>query len=202
VKRRSTTELAVRSAFARSSKGRPDASPTASITTRIRQWWLTGVAGFPAVVGGLMVFFALERGVPDSSAVVVGTVLLLGAFALLVLGLRSFLTLDGNQLTVRFYGIRSTTVRLDELDSATFAMLFPSISYVITLADRNGRKARIHANWWRDESTFMPPICRSLVEHDVALDRMTARIVSRVLKIKRPKARVVHHALLRKDRTW
>ena len=202
MRRRSTTELAVRSAFARSSKGPPDASSTASITTRIRPWWLIGVAGFPAVVGGLMVFFALERGVPDASAVVVGTMLLLGAFALLVLGLRSFLTLDGNQLTVRFYGIRSTMVRLDELDSATFAMLFPSISYVITLADRSRRKARIHANWWHDEATFMPPICRSLVEHDVALDRMTARIVSQVLKIKRPKARVVHHALLRKDRTW
>jgi len=147
------------------------------------------------------VFFAIARGVPDSPAILIGTVLLLGALALLVLGLRSFLTLDGNQLTVRFYGIRSTTVRLDELDSATFAMLFPSLSYVMTLADRNGRKARIHANWWRDEATFMPPICRSLVEHDVAMDRMTARIVSRVLKVKRPNARVVQYPLLRKDRT-
>jgi hypothetical protein len=201
MKRRSTTERAVRSAFARTSKGPPDTFQTASITTPIRPWWLAGVAGFPAVVGGLMVFLAIERGVPDSPAVLVGTLLFLGALALLVLGLRSFLTLDRNQLTVRFYGIRSTTVRLDELDSATFAMLFPSISYVMTLADRNGRKARIHANWWRDEATFMPPICRSLVEHDVAMDRMTARIVSRVLKVKRPNARVVHHALLRKDRT-
>jgi hypothetical protein len=202
MKRRSTTALAVRSAFARSSKGRTETSPTAKIATRIRPWWLAGVAGFPAVVGGVMVFFALERGAPDSPPVFVGGAILLGALALLVLGLRSFLTLDGDQLTVRFYGIRSTTVRLDDLESATFAMLFPSISYVITLADRNGRKARIHANWWDAESAFMPPICRSLVEHDVALDRMTARIVSQVLKIKRPKARVVHHALLRKDRTW
>jgi len=93
-------------------------------------------------------------------------------------------------------------VRLDELDSATFAMLFPSISYVISLADRRGRKARIHANWWRDEAAFMPPICRALVDHDVAMDRTTARIVSRVLRIKRPAARIVHRALLRRDRTW
>ena len=202
MKRRSTTELAVRSAFARSSKGRPDTPPTAPITTRIRPWWQAGVAGFPAVVGGLMVFFALERGAPDSPAVIVGSVILLGALALLVLGLRSFLTLDGERLTVRFYGIRSTTVRLDELHSATFAMLLPSISYVITLADRTGRKARIHANWWRDEAAIMPPVCRSLVEHDVAMDRMTTRIVSHVLRIRRPKARIVHHALLKRDRTW
>jgi hypothetical protein len=42
----------------------------------------------------------------------------------------------------------------------------------------------------------------AIVAGDAAMDRMTARIVSEILGITRPKARIVHRALLRKDRTW
>ena len=45
-------------------------------------------------------------------------------------------------------------------------------------------------------------LLQALVDRDVALDRSTARIVSRVLGVKRPKARIIHRGLLRKDRTW
>ena len=128
--------------------------------------------------------------------------MLVGSAALLVLGVRSFVSLEEGRLTSRFFGIRRTTVRLDELAGATFAMLFPSISYVITFEDRDGRKARVHANWWSNEEELMTPLARALVAGDVAMDRTTARIVSQILRIKRPKARIVHHGLLRKDRTW
>jgi hypothetical protein len=45
-------------------------------------------------------------------------------------------------------------------------------------------------------------VCRALIEHDVAMDRDTARIASQVLGVPRPKPRIVHHGLFRKDRTW
>jgi hypothetical protein len=201
VKRRSTTSLAARSAFRRSIARFPDNAGN-PVTTRVRALAQAFVAGFPALVGAPMVLFAIGGRYPDATALYVGATLLLGAVALLILGLRSRLTFDDDSLSVRFYGIRATTVRIDEVETATFAMLFPSISYAITLTDRHGRRARIHANWWRDEARIMPPICRRLVARDVAMDRMTARVVSQVLRIKRPKPRIVHHAVLRRDRTW
>ena len=127
--------------------------------------------------------------------------MLVGSAAILVLGVRSFVGLEEGRLTSRFFGIRSTTVRLDQLAGATFAMLFPSISYVITFEDHEGRKARVHANWWSNEEA-MTPLARALVAGDIAMDRTNARIVSKILRIKRPKARIVHHGLLRKYRTW
>ena len=138
----------------------------------------------------------------DPSGLWVGAVLLVGSVALLVLGVRSFVSLQEGRLTSRFFGVRRTTVRLDQLTGATFAMLFPSISYVITFEDLEGRTARVHANWWSNEEQLMTPLARVLVDGDVAMDRTTARIVSQILRIERPKARIVHHGLLRKDRTW
>jgi hypothetical protein len=105
-------------------------------------------------------------------------------------------------VTVRFFGLRGTTVRFDELLAATFSMTFPTISFAITLRDRTGRKAVVHANWWRDEGMATVPILSALVEHEVAMDRTTARIVSQVLRVARPAATIVHRGLIRKDRTW
>lgn len=164
---------------------------------------LAFVAGFPAFLGGCI---AIARWIEPTTATPgeppVGQVLLALAAVLLLLGLRSFLRVEDEAITVRFYGLRSTTLRLDELAAATFVMAFPSISYAISLTDQRGRKALVHANWWRDESIAMLAVSRALVQHDVPMDRSTARIVARVLRIKRPKARIIHHALLRKDKTW
>jgi hypothetical protein len=45
-------------------------------------------------------------------------------------------------------------------------------------------------------------VLQALVDHDVAMDRSTARIVQMVLEVPRPDARIVHHGLVNKDRTW
>jgi hypothetical protein len=119
-----------------------------------------------------------------------------------VLGLRSGIWIDQDQVTVRFFGVRATTVRFPELTAATFAMAFPSLSYAISLTERTGRKALLHANWWQGEPALLGAAARGLVASDVSMDRSTARIVSKALSIRRPKARIVHHAVLRKDRTW
>jgi hypothetical protein len=49
---------------------------------------------------------------------------------------------------------------------------------------------------------MLATVARGLFDADVPMDRLTARIVSRTLRVKRPKARIIHHALLRRDRTW
>jgi hypothetical protein len=81
-------------------------------------------------------------------------------------------------------------------------MSFPSISYGLVLVDGQGRKVTVHANWWQGEVEAIRRICRALLQHDVPMDRSTARVVSQALRVKRPKARIVHRALFRKDRTW
>ncbi len=194
-------KFAASTAFARSI-GATQGASAQSVRLRIHRSWLAFVVGFPALTGGLIVWSGLVHEDADPTGLPVGVALLVGSAALLVLGLRSFVSLEEGRLTSRFFGVRRTTVRLDQLTGATFAMLFPSISYVITFEDREGRKARVHANWWSDEEQLMTPLARALVDGDVAMDRTTARIVSQILRIKRPKARIVHHGLLRKDRTW
>ena len=201
MKRVTRSQFAASTAFAQSIGAAPDSSAE-SVKLRVHRSWLAFVVGFPALTGGLIVWSGLIHEGADPTVLPIGLVLLAGSAALLVLGIRSYVRLEDGRLTSRFFGIRSTTVRLDQLVGATFAMLFPSISYVITLEDREGRKARIHANWWSKEQTLMTPLARALVEGDVAMDRTTARIVSKILRIQRPKARIVHRGLIWKDRTW
>jgi hypothetical protein len=201
MKRDTRPQFAASTAFAKSIGATDDASPQ-SVRLRIHRSWLAFVVGFPATTGALILWSGLSHEGADPTVVPIGLVLLAGSAALLVLGVRSYVRLEEGRLTSRFFGIRSTTVRLDQLVGATFAMLFPSISYVITIEDREGRKARVHANWWSNEQTLMNPLARALVEGDVAMDRTTARIVSKILRIKRPKARIVHRGLIWKDRTW
>lgn len=199
-KRLSAYHAAARTAFGRSrgSSGRH----AAEWTVTIRPTWLAFVVAFPGVIGALALGAALSRGGTNDGAYPLGIGALLGSVVLLALGLKSRLVVTGDQITVRFFGLRGTTVRFADLASATFGMVFPSISFAISLRDNNGKKAIVHANWWRDEATFFPMICSVLVQFDVPMDRGTARVVSQVLGIKRPKPRIVHHALLRKDRTW
>ncbi len=201
MRRDGRVQFAASTAFAGSIDVAPE-SPAGPVRLKIHRSWLAGVVGAPAVVGALILWSGLSHEDADPSVVPIGSALLAGAAALLVLGLRSFVSLDQGRLTSRFFGIQSTTVRLDQLASATFAMLFPSISYVITLEDGQGRKARVHANWWRGEAMLMLPLAQALVAHDVAMDRTTARIVSKILRIRRPQARIVHRGLFNKDRTW
>jgi hypothetical protein len=204
MKRASTTTLAAGSAFVRAgvaARGSEDARPT-TVRLRIHPAALAFVAGFPGVIGLLAIAASLGRSVPDDGARPLGIGLLLIAALLLVLGSRSRLVVTPDAVTVRFFGLRGTTVRFAEIATATFAMTFPSISYAITLTDKRGRKAIVHANWWRREGSATVQIFRALVEGNVAFDRTTARIVGRVLGVKRPKATIVHHGLFRKDRTW
>jgi hypothetical protein len=173
-----------------------------TVRLRIHPAALAFVTGFPGVIGLLAVAVSLGRSVPDDGARPFGIGLLLVAALLLVLGARSRLVVTPDAVTVRFFGLRSTTVRFAEMATATFSMTFPSISYAITFADSRGKQAIVHANWWRREGTAMVAIFRSIVGRQVAFDRTTARIVAQVLGVKRPPATIVHRALFRKDRTW
>jgi len=202
VKRRTPASVAAGTAFNRRADEAVDRHPSRPVELRIHWSWQAFVAGFPGAVGLVGVWSDVARPGPEHEALWIFSAILAGAVALLVLGLASFVRLDGDRLTVRFYGVRRTTVRLDALESATFGMLAASISYAISLVDRSGRRVRFHANWWHDEPAILVPICQGLLDHDVAMDRQTTRIVSRVLGVRRPKPRIVHHGLLRKDRTW
>jgi hypothetical protein len=170
--------------------------------TRIHPAALAFVAGFPAAIGGLALLAASTRSLPDDGALPLGVGLLTLSGIVLVLGLGSSLRVFPDRVSVRFFGVRSTTVRFADLSSATLGMTVPTISFAITLRDRSGRKAVVHANWWREERSIMAPICRAILELDVPVDRSTARVVASVLGVRRPRARIVHHGLLNKDRTW
>jgi hypothetical protein len=193
---------AASTAFAWSRRGAPHAGPHGDTKLHIHPAALAFVVGFPGFIGAVALIAALSRSLPDDGALPMGVGFLGLAAVLLVLGVRSVLSVRQDRLTVRFFGLRSTTIQFTELRSATFVMTFPSISFAIALADRTGRKAVVHANWWQDEASAVAPICRALVKWDVPMDRSTARIVSKILKVKRPKARIIHHGLLRNDRTW
>jgi hypothetical protein len=202
VKRDSPLRAAARTAFSKSSGSVDDRDRTGTIRTSIGVRALAFVVGFPGVLGLVAMWVALSRqGVNDGAfPLAVGSLALAGL--LLVLGALSSLSVGPGRLTVRFFGLRATSVRFDELAEATFGMAWPSISFAITLRDRHGRTAVVHANRWRDEAIVMRRVCQALYERDVAMDRSTARIVAATIRVKRPKARILHHAIFRRDRTW
>jgi hypothetical protein len=160
------------------------------------------VIGFPGVIGLVALLAAVSRSGVDDGAFPMAVAFLAATGVLLTTGLRSAVSVGQQGVTVRFFGVRSTTIRFEELSSATFGMTFPSISYGIRLTDRSGRKVLVHANWWQNEASVVLPVCRALIASDVPMDRSTARIVSKLLNVKRPKARIIHHGLLFKSRTW
>jgi hypothetical protein len=200
VKRLSAYNAAAKSAFGRSRGAAVVSSRTGEF--RLRPTWVLFVAGFPGAFGLLAATAAFSRGGTSDGAFPLAMVALAGSVALLALGLASRLATTDDRLTVRFYGFRSTAVRFAELTSATFGMAFPSLSFAITLTDRNRTKATVHANWWDKEATILRVVFTELLRNDVSMDRATARVVSQTLGVKRPKPRIVHHALLRKGRTW
>jgi hypothetical protein len=203
MKRGTTTVRAVRSAFARSVPRPGIVEPMPVVArTRLHPWALAFVVGFPLTIGALVIGFNVNRQFDLTGIIVLGVLPTIGALLLLVLGLRSEARVNANEVSVRFLGIRTTTVRFDDLRGVTFEMAFPSISFALVLKDVTGRTVRIHANWWRDERIVVRPICRRVLELGVPLDRSAARVVAEVLGVKRPKATIVHHALFNKNRTW
>jgi hypothetical protein len=207
MRRDSSLHVATNTAFRRSLQPSSTArSPSGAIVTRLYPGALAFVAGFPGLIGLAGLGAALSRidrvGLDKDGAYGLGIGMTAIAVILLVLGLRSFARIDGDRLTVRFFGIRATTVDLRELVSATFGMPLPSISFTIKLTDRSRRKVLLHANWWQDEAAIVRPALQALLDHDVPMDRSTARIVSQVLNVKRPHAQIVHRGLIWKKRTW
>lgn len=193
--------VALSTAF-RPGDGRRKLPQAARFGVRLNPYAIAFVAGFPGLVGGTMLVAALSRTGTSDGAFPVGAVLLVAAGALLVLGLRSYLALDDHGVTVRFYGIRATRVRFEELVAATFGMAFPSISFSIALKGSRDRTARIHANWWRREREIMAVVLGELLDRDVAMDRQTAAIVAKTFKVEAPRPRIVHRALFNRDKTW
>jgi hypothetical protein len=199
MRRGSPLHVAFASAFARSLGRVPSA---VGRRQRLHPGALAFVVGFPGLIGAAMVWAAFSRSGVNDGAFAPGVVLLTIAGVLLILGLLSVISVGRDDLTVRFFGLRATNVRFQDLTSATVTMTFPSISFAMALTDRSGRRAVVHANWWREEASIVLPVCRALVEFDVPMDRSIARVVSKLLKIHRPKARIIHHGLLNNDRTW
>jgi hypothetical protein len=184
-------------------KAIPRVAPTVDhVETRVRHGAVTLLALMPGALGAIALAAALGRSGPSDGAFPLAIAALLISASLLALGRWSRLSADRELLSVRFFGLRSTTMRFDAAVAATFGMTFPSISFGVTLKDRLGRRVVVHANWWRDEEVVIAFVCRRLLEHDVALDRATANIVARTLAVPRPAARIVHRPLLRKDRTF
>lgn len=202
MRRRTLLDAAVHSAFVRSRRRTAVVDTGGPRSLRLHRAALAFVVGFPGAIGTIALVAAMSRSGTSDNAFPLAIGALGLATILLALGVRSALRVAPDDVTVRFFGRKSTTVRFGDVTSATFGMAFPSLSYAITLADRHGRKALIHANWWQDEAVVMTPVCRALIKYDVPMDRATARVVSRVLGVKRPRAQIIHRALIRKDRTW
>lgn len=202
MKRGSPHHVAFGSAFGSSIGATRIPSTAAGVRGSISRPAIAFVAGFPGVIGALALVAAFSRSGTRDGAFALGVALLGVAAVLLVLGLASTVSIASDEFTVRFFGIRRTTVRLSEIESATFRMAFPSISYALVLTGVGGRKALFHANWWRNEGPILGAIGRALLDRDVSMDRSTARIVSRALGVRRPKARILHHGLVRHERTW
>jgi hypothetical protein len=149
---------------------------------RIRRPWLAFVVGFPGAIGTVALVAALSRDGMADGALPLAVASLGLAVVLLVLGALSRVWLFPDRVAVRFFGVRTTKVRFADLTTATFGMVFPSISFALTLTDRGGQRATIHANWWDYEPAMMDAVCRALIHHDVAVDRMTASVIARVLR--------------------
>ena len=176
---------------------------TEPVEARLQPFAIGFVAGFPGLIGLAGVVAAFSRTGVDDAAFSFGVVCLVAGAALLVLGLLSFIAVDETGLAVRFYGLRTSRIRWDEMASATFGVLPPpSISFAIIIRPRHGRKVIFHANWWRREPELLARVARQVIDRAVAVDRSTARIVGHALDVPRPEATIIHHALLRRDRTW
>ena len=180
--------------------GLSDRSTTHHVETRVRLGTLLLLAAMPATLGLIAHAAAFSRSGTTDGAFPLGVVALSSAASLLLLGLRSRLSIDRNQLTVRFFGLRSTTVEFEHVKSATYGMTFPSISFGVTLGDHQGERAVVHANWWRDEPTVIALVAQQLLGRDIAMDEATAGIVARTLRVPRPAARIMHRPLLRRGR--
>jgi hypothetical protein len=182
-------------------RGRLSDRPTThSVETRVRLGTLLLLTAMPATLGLIAHAAAFSRSGTTDGAFPLGVVAMTGAASLLLLGLRSRLSIARNQLTVRFFGLRSTTVEFEHVKSATYGMTFPSISLGMTLKDHQGKRAVVHANWWREEPTVIALVAQQLLERDIAMDEATASIVARTLRVPRPAARIMHRPLLRRDR--
>ena len=176
---------------------------TEPVRARLQRFAIGFVAGFPGLVGLAGIVAAFTRAGVDDLAFRFGAVCVVAAATLLILGSRSFIAVDEEGLAVRFYGIRTTRIRWEEMASATFGLLPPpSISFAITIRPRRGRKVIFHANWWRRESEILARVARQIVDRGVAVDHGTARIVGHALDVPPPGTRIIHRALFRRDRTW
>ena len=177
-----------------------DPSAIRHVESRVRLGACLLLAVMPATLGLLAFAAAFSRSGPSDGAFPLGVIALSAAASLLLLGLRSRLSIDQNRLTVRFFGLRSTTVEFEDVESATYGMTFPSISFGVALKDHQGERAVVHANWWRDEPTIMALLTQQLLGRDIAMDEATAGIVARTLRVPRPEPRIAHRPLLRRDR--
>ena len=190
-------DVARATAFAEDATTEP---PVGNVRSRVKLVACLVLATMPGALGALALFGAFTRTGTSDGAFPLAVGSLLVAALLLVLGLRSRLSADLEVLWVRFFGIRGTAVRFDALVSATFGMTFPSISFGVTLRDHDGERVVVHANWWRDERAIVAFIAQRLLEHDVPMDRDTAALVARALRVPRPEVRIVRRPPLRRGR--
>jgi hypothetical protein len=185
--RQSSYDVAAGTAFARSTGA---AVSRRTRPLRIRPSWLAFVVGIPGLIGAVALAAALPRGGVADGAFPLAIAMIALALGLLILGAASRLWMFPDGLAVRFFGLRKASVQFGDITSATFGMVFPSISFALRLTQRSGRTATIHANWWDDEAAVMVPLCRALLDRDVPVDQMAATIIGRVLGVDPPPPRI------------
>lgn len=153
--------------------------------TRLERFRLRKLAYFPAA---FLAFAALAFSAPAvdgreiAMPVVIG--LLVIAAGLVLLALMSRLVRDDEGIDVRFFGLRSRAIRWDEVVAATFGMSFPSLAFGIWLADRGGRRVRLHFGYWNDEKRLLSIVAPRILQAGPDMDAQTAEILARVTHTK------------------
>jgi hypothetical protein len=92
----------------------------------------------------------------------------------------SRLVTDDEGLDVRFFGLRSRAIRWDEVVAATFGISLPSLASGIWLADRGGRRVRLHFGYWNDEERLLSIVAPRILDVSPNMDAETAEILARM----------------------
>lgn len=143
----------------------------------VRRSSLAFAAGFPAAIGAVAVAVAGSRSGTSDGAFPFGIALITLGAALLALGESA--ARDSRVSPGSVFGLRTTELRLADVSEARFGMVFPSISYAVTLRTDQGRRVVLHANWWTNEPEVMRLGASQLDERTVQMDRGTRRVLDR-----------------------
>lgn len=154
---------------------------TSTTGVRPKRFRLRGMAYFPAA---FLAIAALAFCAPaaDGREVAIPAVigLVVAAAGLVLLTGVSRLVTDEDGLDVRFFGLRSRSIRWDEVVAATLGVSFPSLAYGIWLADAEGRRVRLHFGYWDDEERLLSLVAPRILDVGPDMDAEAAEFLGRL----------------------